>query len=90
MIWKLINKRRSAKIEDGESKEAAKCRRGEKEIPSELEMPIEILANFLENRGADLRKSHFSVLPFSETPYHKRNCSFNNPIPRWIRVNLEP
>lgn len=50
-----------------------RTRKQEMQIPSEFKMPVKILANLLKNGGADLRKSHFSVLPFSETPYHKRN-----------------
>ncbi|KAJ1422028.1 Small GTPase superfamily [Sesbania bispinosa] len=45
------------KMVKAEKKEVGRCRRGEKAIPGKLKMPVEILANLLENGGADLRKS---------------------------------
>lgn len=54
----------------------------EKEKPGELEMPIKVLANLLENGGADLRKGNFAVLPLSETPY-QRNYYYYYSFETW-------
>lgn len=45
-------------------------------------MPIKVLANLLENGGADLRKGNFAVLPLSETPY-QRNYYYYYSFETW-------
>lgn len=41
----------------------------------ELKIPVKILANLLENGGANLRKSHFSVLRFSKISWGSKHIS---------------
>lgn len=48
------------------------CRKKAREGKTfELEMPIKILPNLLENGGADLREGNLTELPLCETPYQK-------------------